>query len=369
MLGSLATLACFQIGSVETLIPNGYPRIKASIPIGTVPGLLGISLIGYNAAPGSPGSGRATTSTPGDIECCRQRGSPSALRSGRTTGARCPGGEPTRSNCTVTSSGSPACFDKCKPVSGFLPVTLCQFVIRNARPSTRQTNPVPFARDLPRNVISNGFAARKYSSMGKLRALLIPRTLAHDRPNLKGVGLRQPAGFLAASEPSQDHCSPNPSPTSRPRSLVRQRRHVREPTPDQGAPIRSNLDKLVIPRAEPSEKIARLFEVVSDDLALEFVPVGRASDRLHSGTLPPPRRSGESVPVADHPGISSRSNACPNVRPSAQVTSVSRRSSRPRAPNPHFSHSVVHRASESGKSCFARTTCADSERQPDADGV
>jgi hypothetical protein len=31
-------------------------------------------------------------------------------------------------------------------------------------------------------------------------------------------------------------------------------------------------------------------------------------------------------------------------------------------PSPHFSNRVAHRASESGKSCFARTTCADSER-------
>ena len=37
--------------------------------------------------------------------------------------------------------------------------------------------------------------------------------------------------------------------------------------------------------------------------------------------------------------------------------------------SPHFSNKVAHRAAESGKSCFARTTCADSERSPDADGV
>jgi O-acetyl-ADP-ribose deacetylase (regulator of RNase III) len=37
--------------------------------------------------------------------------------------------------------------------------------------------------------------------------------------------------------------------------------------------------------------------------------------------------------------------------------------------NPHFSNEIAHRASESGKSCFARTTCADSEKWPDADEV
>ncbi|HVP99559.1 MAG TPA: hypothetical protein VMS87_10035, partial [Roseiarcus sp.] len=37
--------------------------------------------------------------------------------------------------------------------------------------------------------------------------------------------------------------------------------------------------------------------------------------------------------------------------------------------SPHFSNEVAHRASESGKRCFVRTTCADSERPPDADGV
>ncbi|MBV8320276.1 MAG: DUF1254 domain-containing protein, partial [Hyphomicrobiales bacterium] len=35
----------------------------------------------------------------------------------------------------------------------------------------------------------------------------------------------------------------------------------------------------------------------------------------------------------------------------------------------HFSNRVAHRVAESGKSCFARTTCADLERRPDADGV
>ena len=35
----------------------------------------------------------------------------------------------------------------------------------------------------------------------------------------------------------------------------------------------------------------------------------------------------------------------------------------------HFSNWVAHRVGESGKSCFARTTCADLERRPDADGV
>ena len=34
-----------------------------------------------------------------------------------------------------------------------------------------------------------------------------------------------------------------------------------------------------------------------------------------------------------------------------------------------FSNWVAHRVAESGKSCFARTTCADLERRPDADGV
>ena len=37
--------------------------------------------------------------------------------------------------------------------------------------------------------------------------------------------------------------------------------------------------------------------------------------------------------------------------------------------NPHFSNKVAHRASESGKSCFVITTCADLEGWPDADGV
>ena len=40
-----------------------------------------------------------------------------------------------------------------------------------------------------------------------------------------------------------------------------------------------------------------------------------------------------------------------------------------RRPSPHFSNKVAHRASESGKSCFAITTCADLEGWPDADGV
>jgi hypothetical protein len=35
----------------------------------------------------------------------------------------------------------------------------------------------------------------------------------------------------------------------------------------------------------------------------------------------------------------------------------------------HFSNWVAHRVAESGKSCFARTTCADLERRPDANGV
>ena len=38
-------------------------------------------------------------------------------------------------------------------------------------------------------------------------------------------------------------------------------------------------------------------------------------------------------------------------------------------PSRHFSNRVAHRVAESGKSCFARTTCADLERRPDADGV
>src|SRR5271156_2506114 len=37
--------------------------------------------------------------------------------------------------------------------------------------------------------------------------------------------------------------------------------------------------------------------------------------------------------------------------------------------SPLFSHFIAHRAAESGKSCFAITTCADLERPPDADGV
>src|SRR6516165_619519 len=32
--------------------------------------------------------------------------------------------------------------------------------------------------------------------------------------------------------------------------------------------------------------------------------------------------------------------------------------------SPHFSNCVAHRAAESGKSCFAISTCADSERGP-----
>ena len=35
----------------------------------------------------------------------------------------------------------------------------------------------------------------------------------------------------------------------------------------------------------------------------------------------------------------------------------------------HFSNWVAHRVAKSGKSCFARTTCAELERRPDADGV
>jgi SRSO17 transposase len=35
----------------------------------------------------------------------------------------------------------------------------------------------------------------------------------------------------------------------------------------------------------------------------------------------------------------------------------------------HFSNWVAHWVAESGKSCFARTTCADLERRPDANGV
>jgi uncharacterized protein YhfF len=34
-----------------------------------------------------------------------------------------------------------------------------------------------------------------------------------------------------------------------------------------------------------------------------------------------------------------------------------------------FSNWIAHRVAESGNSCFARTTCADLERRPDADGV
>ena len=37
--------------------------------------------------------------------------------------------------------------------------------------------------------------------------------------------------------------------------------------------------------------------------------------------------------------------------------------------NRHFSNWVAHWVAESGKSCFARTTCADLERRPDANGV
>jgi hypothetical protein len=37
--------------------------------------------------------------------------------------------------------------------------------------------------------------------------------------------------------------------------------------------------------------------------------------------------------------------------------------------SPHFSNLMAHRAAESGKSCFAITTCADTEMWPDADGV
>ena len=39
------------------------------------------------------------------------------------------------------------------------------------------------------------------------------------------------------------------------------------------------------------------------------------------------------------------------------------------AANPHFFKlDSAHRVAESGKSCFAITTCADFERRPDADG-